>query len=347
MTSRTALPGLDLPALAEWLSQRTGTAVDGLRGELIPGGRSNLTYRLGDASGRQWVVRRPPLANLLPTAHDMAREHRVMAALHGSVPVPRMVGLHTDPGLLGAPFLVMEYVAGHVLRERLPPVYPDTPATRRALSLALVETLARLHQVDPAGVGLADLGRPDGYLERQLRRWWTQWTLSATRELAPMETLRDALSAGLPRSGSPAIVHGDYRLDNLMYAPDSPERVVAVLDWEMCTLGDPLADLGLLLVYWADADHLAESATVPSTQFTAEAGFLTRDELVAVYRRRSGRELTNLDWYIGLGFFKLAVVVEGIHARHLAGMTVGDGFQNMGAAVPHLVQLGLQRLGAV
>lgn len=338
-------PGVDSERVAAWLSPLVG-GVDGpLHAELIEGGRSNLTYVISDAE-RSWVLRRPPLAHVLPTAHDMAREHRVLAALQDtSIPVPRPIGLCPDPEVLGAPFYVMERVAGFVIRDTWPEELPDTPEARTATSRSLVRTLAALHDVDPQGVGLADFGKPVGYLERQVRRWWSQWEMSRTRELPAMDALRAALERGLPEQTAAGIVHGDYRLDNLLIGPDDPARIAAILDWEMCTVGDPLADLGLLLVYWADrTDDTHRLAGYALSPITMQSGFLLRSELVDAYALLSSRPLEHLDWYWALGFYKLAIVAEGIHARYLMGMTVGEGFELMGPRVPHLVEQGLSRL---
>lgn len=337
--------GVDAEAVARVLGPAVGGLAGPLRAELIAGGRSNLTYVVGDGE-RRWVLRRPPLAHVLPTAHDMAREHRVISALAGTgIPVPRTVLLCDDPAVLGVTFYVMELVEGHVVRDRLPDSWPDTPPTRRRMSTALITTLAGLHAVDPERIGLGGFGRPAGFLERQVRRWWQQWELSRRRELPEMEELRRALEAGLPESGPPAIVHGDYRLDNLILAPDDPGRVAAVLDWEMCTLGDPLADLGLLLVYWVDPDDpIDDRELLALSPITGEPGFHSPAELVASYAEASGRDLGALDWYVALGGYKLAIVAEGIHARFLMGATMGEGFEVMGRRVPLLVRRALDRL---
>ncbi|HZS16075.1 MAG TPA: phosphotransferase family protein [Candidatus Dormibacteraeota bacterium] len=344
--STVAPPGLDLDAVARWLAPLVGGLHGPLRGAVIAGGRSNLTYVIAD-DDRDWVLRRPPLAHVLPTAHDMNREHRVISALGPTdIPVPRTIGLCTDHSVLGVDFYVMERVHGHVIRDRLPAEYPDTAETRRTLSRVLMQTLARLHSVDPASVGLDTFGKPAGYLARQVARWWMQWEASKTNELPSMEELKHRLEAGMPEQGPPGIVHGDYRLDNVIFAPDDPSRICAILDWEMCTQGDPLADLGLLMVYWSDrgdpAELIAGMALSPITQ---QEGFLTREELIAEYASTSARDLSKLAWYTCLGYYKLAIVAEGIHARYLMGQTVGEGFEVMGPRVPLLVDMALQ-LGA-
>ena len=345
--TETVPRGIDPEAVAAVLGPVVGGVQGPLRAELIPGGRSNLTYVIGDAT-RSWVLRRPPLAHVLPTAHDMAREYRVISALAGTgIPVPHTILFCDDPAVLGCPFYVMERVEGHVVRERLPAEYPQDEATRRTMSEVLVDTLADLHAVVPADVGLADFGKPAGFLERQVRRWWQQWELSATRELPAMGELRRRLEAGLPEQSAPGIVHGDYRLDNVIFSPDDPARIVAILDWEMCTTGDPLADLGLLQVYWADAgDPMDLVSGMALSPLTVQPGFLTRAEIVERYASRSRRDLSALDWYVCLGYYKLAIVAEGIHARYLMGMTVGEGFELMGPRVPALVDWALQRASA-
>jgi aminoglycoside phosphotransferase (APT) family kinase protein len=340
-------PGVDHERVAAWLGPLVGGISGRLRVDLIEGGRSNLTYVISDGE-RSWVLRRPPLAHVLPTAHDMAREYRVLSALRPtSIPVPQVIGLCEDPDVLGVTFYVMEKVEGHIVRESIPDAYPDTPQTRRRICKVLIETLADLHAVVPDDIGLAGFGKPQGFLDRQVRRWWTQWEFSKTRELPAIEELRRRLDAGLPESGPPGIVHGDYRLDNLLLAPDDPGRISAILDWEMCTVGDPLADLGLLLVYWADpADGPEITRAFSLSPITMQDGFLSRAELTVEYGRRSDRDLRALDWYVCLGFYKLAIVAEGIHARYLMGMTVGEGFEAMGPRVPHLVNAALERAAA-
>ncbi len=340
MNTRAVLPGLDLDRLTAWLDTCTPPARHGeLSAELITGGLSNLTYLLRDAAGER-VLRRPPLGHVLPTAHDMAREHRVLAALVDTpVPVPRPRLLCSDPGVLGAPFFVMDKVPGRVLRT------PSAAAVvgadgARDLSTAVVDVLAKLHTLDPVAVGLGDLGRPDGFLARQLRRWRAQLDASHSRELPDLDRLHHRLGAAIPTTHRAAIVHGDYQLNNLLV--DDHGAITAVLDWELATLGDPLTDLGLLLVYW-DGLAALDPPPLPSTADPA-LGFATGAELTTRYAATTGTNLSRLSWYVTFGFFKLAVIAEGIHYRHTRGQTVGSGFATVGAAVPVLAAAGLATL---
>lgn len=326
--------GLEREPLARYLADHLlGSHPRTLTARLIAGGRSNLTYEI-DADGRRWVLRRPPLGHVLPTAHDMAREYRVLRALCGTeVPVPRPLALCEDPDVIGAPFYVMEWVEGVVLRDPGALAALGTDGARRC-SEELVRVLVAIHDVNIDAVGLSGFGRPVGYLERQLRRWSEQWERSKTRDLPEIDELARRLRAALPTSPAPTVVHGDYRLDNVMVAPEDPGRIVAVLDWEMSTLGDPLADLGLFLLYWgqADAQRIATGAALAPTP-----GLYSRDEIVEAYARRTGRDVSHLDWYLVFAAFKLAIIVEGIHARFRMGKTVGEGFEAMGAMVTGLV----------
>ncbi len=309
--------------------------------ELIAGGKSNLTYRVDSPAGSA-VLRRPPLGHVLPTAHDMVREHTVMSALAGTdVPVPRMLHLCTDAAVLGQPFYVMERVEGHVCRVDLPAGYADQPAQRRAVGEGLVDVLAALHDVDPASVGLGEFGRPEGYLERQVRRWVKQWDATRIEGHEALDALADELAAAVPATQRHTVVHGDYRLDNTILDPTTPGRVAAVLDWEMSTLGDPLADVGILLGYWSQADDTGartEALVVPAA--TVLEGFPTRAEVAERYAARTGLDLTPLPWYAAFAAFKLAVVCAGIVARVRGGAMVGDGFEGIEERIGPLVEIG-------
>jgi aminoglycoside phosphotransferase (APT) family kinase protein len=243
-----------------------------------------------------------------------------------------------DESVIGAPFYAMEYVEGFIVRNRMPEAYADVAATKAAMSQALLDTLIRLHAVVPDEVGLSQFGHPEGFLARQVRRWWQQWEASKTRELPAMDELHRRLEETVPTQSRPGVVHGDYRLDNVMFAPQDPSRVVAVLDWEMSTVGDPLCDLGLLLVYWADREDEPAARALHGGTVTVQDGFFSRDRIVELYRARSTRDLAMLDWYIALGSYKLAIIAEGINARYLMGMTVGAGFDEVGAMVPPIVE---------
>jgi aminoglycoside phosphotransferase (APT) family kinase protein len=343
------LPGVDLAALTSWLdSVRPGLRQGELDGSLIAGGKSNLTFRITDGT-TSWALRRPPLAHVLPTAHDMVREFRVISALADTaVPVAPAIALCDDPAVLGAPFYLMGFVDGLVLDQPDLVQRLDVRAARRSCEL-LMDTLVDLHEVDPAAVGLADFGRPEGFLARQLRRWHQQWQASETRPLDELAATVERLTATMPEQSAPAVVHGDYRLTNVMFAPDDegslrPERgidrIAAVVDWEMATLGDPLTDLGLLVVY----QDLARQGDTIMPRMRPERGFLTSEQMIARYAERSPRDLSDLNWYVAFGSFKLAVVAEGIHHRFLAGKTVGEGFDHFGAAVPVLLQAALAAL---
>jgi aminoglycoside phosphotransferase (APT) family kinase protein len=308
------------------------------------------------------VLRRPPLGHVLPTAHDMSREYRVLSALaNTNVPVAPLVAACTDSEVIGAPFYVMEYVPGVVLR-----THDDTKDLTEVqaaeLSRRLAEMLAAIHGVDVNRVGLGDLGRGAGYLRRQLDRWQRQWELSATREMPGYEELVQRLTAALPAEaqgqtethGQTTLVHGDYRLDNALVTLDPEPRITAVVDWEMATLGDPLADLGLTLVYWTEAGEegwLSPGDANKGTRgvaadATASPGFWTRAEFAAEYARLTGRDVSRIGYYVAFGYFKLAVVLEGIHARYQQGKTVGEGFEQEGFAVPLLIARAHQVLDA-
>ncbi len=329
----TDLPGLDLERFTAWFDAACPGEIGGpLQGRLIAGGRSNLTYEVSDGT-RNWVVRRPPLGHVLATAHDMAREYRVITALRDTnVPVPLSYALCTDPDVLGAPFYVMSSVNGVAYRtaEQLGAVGPDRA---RAIAERMVDTLALLHAVDPVKVGLADFGRPEGFLARQVRRWQKQLDASRSREIPGIDELHALLAADTPEGTTPTIVHGDYRLDNVLVGPD--DNVAAVVDWEMATLGDPLTDVGLLVVYQR-MDRLGEGPMASEAP-----GYPTEAEILSRYAGFSRRDLPDLGFYIALASFKIAVVLEGIHYRYVHGQTVGEGFGAIGTLVEPLVASGL------
>jgi aminoglycoside phosphotransferase (APT) family kinase protein len=349
--------GLDLDALTEYLAPfsqarngarsapaagdpagQAGRPGQALRAELIQGGKSNLTYRLTDGT-HQWVLRRPPLGHVLATAHDMAREYHVMSALAPTpVPVPAMVTLCEDPAVIGAPFYVMKYVEGSILRRTKDTDELDDDQ-RTLLAHRLIDTLADLHEVDPADVGLTDFGHPDGFLERQVRRWSQQLERSRSREIPGFDDLAAGLAAHVPASQRASIVHGDYRLDNVLVGPD--QQIRAVLDWEMATLGDPLCDLGLLPVYAAPVPGVAG---IVSDGMGPHNGFPSLDSLIRRYADRSGLDVSHLSWYTALGYYKLAVICEGIYFRYAGGQTVGAGFDQIGSIVKPLVTAGRRAL---
>jgi aminoglycoside phosphotransferase (APT) family kinase protein len=316
-----------------------------VRVELIAAGMSNLTYVVtpeGGPAGRDEsaavILRRPPTGAVLATAHDMAREHRVITALGPTaVPVPRTLHLCTDETVLGAPFYVMERVIGvHAVRE-FPPGYADEPAQRQAIGEGLIDVLVDLHSVDPVGVGLADFGRPEGFAARQVRRWTKQWDATRDTDRPAMDALAARLAETVPAAQRSSIVHGDYRLDNCLLDPEQPGRIRAVLDWEMSTLGDPLTDIGLLFVYWPQAGEDRPLVTAPLTTLP---GFPTRQEIAERYARQTGTDLTDLNWYVAFAFFKLAAVIAGILARSAAGAMAGKDVSGFAERIDPCVELG-------
>lgn len=335
MTLSAAPDGLsDLDRLAGLRIAGEPVFAGRLSGELIEGGKSNLTYRITDGH-RTLALRRPPLGHVLPTAHDMAREYRLLRALAPTdVPVPRPVLLHEDPDLLGSTFYLMEWVDGAVYRD-LSQTSQLSRDEAAALADRMMAVLARLHSLDPSDVGLGDFGRPDGFLERQVRRWKKQLDASRSRPLPGADELHARLGDSVPESPAPSIVHGDYRLDNTIIGADG--EIAAVVDWEMTTVGDPLTDLGLLIVYW---DGLSGLPGGVSTSVGPESPFPRASKLIASYQKRRAADLSALPWYTAMGYFKLAVINEGIYYRYTHGQTVGAGFENMGDHTVALVELG-------
>jgi aminoglycoside phosphotransferase (APT) family kinase protein len=335
-----SVPGIENPArLNAWISENVPAEQSGeLTGiSLISGGRSNLTYRLDLAAG-PLVLRRPPLGHVLPTAHDMGREYRVLSALAGTaIPVPTPVAFCDDTQVVDAPFYLMRYVSGQVLRTREHGA-KLTPEQARRLSELVIDMLAAIHGVDIEAVGLTGFGKPDGYMTRQLARWQRQWELSTTRDVPGYDDLVRRLADGLPTKTEGTLVHGDLRLDNMLVSTEPTACVAAVVDWEMSTLGDPLADLGLTLMYWTDPGDEDWLRVSEGGSVTTIPGFLRRAEAAARYAELTGRDISAMSYYMAFGCFKLAVVLEGINARFLQKKTVGEGFDREGPAVPKLIE---------
>ena len=331
------MQGIDQQAVSRWLADNIAEAVGPFEFELIAGGRSNLTFKVADAAGRQFVLRRPPTGHVLATAHDMSREHRIMSAVgRTEVPVPRMLGLCTDESVNGPPFYVMSFVDGAVLDdlakgEALP------LELRRKTAEHLIDVLADLHAADIDEIGLGDLARRDGYVERQLKRWSTQWEQSRTRELPAIDEVLVALRRRVPTQQRAVVAHGDYRFGNCV--TDITEgRIAAVLDWELCTLGDPIADLGYLGVYWGRS-----GLVLVSNDPSGAAGFPGFDELVERYARRTGLDVAEVDYYVAFSYWRLAVITEGVYARFLHG-AMGDqttDLDNARTSVEYLAQSAL------
>jgi aminoglycoside phosphotransferase (APT) family kinase protein len=333
-------------------------SVDPLRGFLtgvIPGaepderleierhqaGHSNETFflRFGD---RDLVLRRPPLGAFLPSAHDVGREYRVLSGLRDTVVrVPRTLAMCEDESIIGAQFYVMERMHGDVIRDSLPDRF--TVGERGRIGEELIDSLVELHSVDIAACGLESFGRPDGYLQRQLKRWTGQMelTLPHTRPVPDLVAVGEWLAAEVPESGPSTLVHGDFKLDNVMFAAEVPARLNAILDWEMSTLGDPLADLGWLISFWREPGDAAGSIFSDTTRVTEMEGFSSRDALISRYEDATGRDVKSLDWYQVLAIWKLAILLEGSYARHLAGMTDDPFFAKMESGVPELATIAL------
>jgi aminoglycoside phosphotransferase (APT) family kinase protein len=316
---------LDTSRLEPYLRRHLPGAEGPLSVRQFGGGKANLTYllRFGE---REFVLRRPPFGPLPPGAHDMRREHRVLSVLHRCYPLaPQSLHLCEDEGVIGAVFVILERRRGFVIRDALPPEFAGRPGLNRRLGLSLIDALADLHRVDPAAIGLDALGRPEGYLKRQLAGWTRRWEaaldLPAQQEVRrAMTPVLDRLAETLPQSRAASLLHNDYRLDNLLLDPADPARVVAVLDWDMCTLGDPLADLGYLLNYWiepGDDPAWRNIAAMP----TWHEGFPSRAEAIAHYAERTGFDVGDIRWYEIFAAFKLAVIVQQIYIRWRRGQT--------------------------
>ncbi len=346
MAEETNSPeGIDGERVGAWLEAN----VDGARGpfayERIAGGRSNLTYRVTDSAGTSWALRRPPMGKALGSAHDMGREHRVVSALGPTpVPVAAIAGYCTDESVNEAPFYVMDFLEGPILRLREDAEAFDE-VSRRAIGERVVDTLVEIHAQVPDDIGLGDLGKKEDYVARQLHRWQRQWEGSKTREIPLVEQVHDRLSELIPAQGPATLVHGDYRLDN-MILEDSGE-VAAVVDWELCTLGDPLADVGLLLVYWGEEGDTLLPLFEPATM---APGFPSREDVRTRYAERSGRDLSGIDYFVALGYWKLAIILEGVYSRYAKGQygKPEDGFEEFGRNVGRLAEAAdeaVDRLG--
>jgi aminoglycoside phosphotransferase (APT) family kinase protein len=296
------------------------------------GGAANLTYLLGYGT-HEYVLRRPPLGPLAKSAHDMNREYRVLSVLHQAFPYAPQAYLYCDDrDIIGADIFVMERRQGVVVRRTLPDVYDTLAQAPRQMSLALIDALADLHAVDYAAIGLSDLGRPSGFVERQIEGWYKRWQAAKAEDVAEMETVYYWLKDHTPSSTHVSLVHNDYKLDNIMLAADDPGQIVAIFDWDMCTLGDPLSDMGALLAYWKEPKDPAYAQTIAMMP-TGDVGFLTRAELVERYAERSGRSVNDINFYHTLGLFRLAVIIAQIYIRYLRGQTHDQRFASLGPTV--------------
>ena len=317
------IPGIQPGPVTEWLESHIEGVEGPLRFERIKGGHSNLTFKLEDTRGNAWVLRRPPLGTLLATAHDMGREHRIIAALGPTaVPVPPALGLCTDESVNDAPFYIMAWVSGHVLENAATAQALLDTEGRQRLGSDVIQVLSELHTVDVDAVGLGDLGRKENYLARQLKRWTRQWNDSKTRELAVMEEVSSGLAELLPEQIGATIVHGDYRLGNMLATPEG--RIAAVLDWELCTLGDPLADVAYVLNNWDEPGEVALMSADGTPPPTAAGGFPSREAFLERYSELSGRSTDLMPYYRAFQHWRSAAIAEGVLDRYLRGKMAGD-----------------------
>ena len=331
-------PGIDLDKLTPWFSEHV-EPVKSLSAQVVGHGRSNITYRVETEDGRPWVVRRPPLSHVQKTAHDMAREFRIISALEPTgFPVPKPYALCTDDSVIGAQFYVMEFVDGIIAVDPNEVGAKFDEGDRRKIGEELVDVLVRLHSFHPEEIGLKDFGRPSGYLERQVRRFGEQLETIRYRETKELDDLAKRLQAAIPEERRLGIVHGDYRLDNAILNDEG--HIIAVLDWEMCTLGDSLADMGLLQMYWGNPT--STQLTIGATSVMMLPGFPTWEEAAARYEEKSGADLSSLDFYTVLAHFKLGVILENMNKRFLDGGTVGTGFETIGQQAVVLGKRGLE-----
>jgi aminoglycoside phosphotransferase (APT) family kinase protein len=334
---------IDAVRLAAYLAGKLTGADDIPEVRQFSGGHANLTYLL-TYPGTEFVLRRPPLGPVAPGSHDMAREYRVLSRLWQAFPpAPRAYVLCDDESVIGAPFFVMERREGVVVRNGVPEQFGGGKDDRanRLLSEVVIDTLAELHAVDPASCGLETLGRPDGFLERQVAGWMERWHGARSEDNPTADRVGEWVSRTIPVPRSPTLLHNDWRLDNMAVDPSDPGRCVAVYDWDMCTRGDPLADLGTVLSVWYEADEVPASLNpMPTTA----PGFMTRSEALARYAERTGRKLAGFDWYLVFGTWKVAVVLQQIYIRWLRGQTKDERFERMGAGAARLFELAAERM---
>jgi aminoglycoside phosphotransferase (APT) family kinase protein len=327
-------PGEEVPlgALREFLRGKLEGAADGISVAQFPNGHSNLTYLLR-TGGREYVLRRPPLGPVAPKAHDMVREYRVLRAVHPRfAEAPEAFLVCEDGGVIGAPFFVMERRHGVVVRDQAPPGDP------RRISEAFLKTLAKLHAIEISGEEMAALGKPEGYVERQVRGWSERWQRAQTEAVREMEEVIRWLAHHLPAPAAPSLIHNDYKLDNIMLPAGAEDRMEAVLDWEMATVGDPLSDLGLTLCYWVWATAPdVRTAGIPA--LTSAPGWYTRDQMVERYAELTGRDVSRIGYYEVLGVFKLAVIIQQIYARYHRGQTRDERFREFGRRAAALGRL--------
>ncbi|KAA3658572.1 MAG: phosphotransferase family protein [Chloroflexi bacterium] len=327
--------------LADYLRDKLPGAENPLQVRQFGGGAANLTYLL-DFGTHEYVLRRPPLGPVAKSAHDMAREYKVLSVLHQALPsAPKAFLYCDDVDVIGADFFVMERLHGVVVRKSMPETFAGMPDAARRMSGALVDALAAFHAVDYEAIGLGDLGRPDGFLARQIDGWYRRWNHAKIEDLDEMDRLHRWLQDNLPATSMFSLVHNDYKLDNVMFAEDDPGHVVGIFDWDMCTLGDPLSDLGALLCYWSeptDPAYYRAMAMMP----TEDMGFMTRDELVARYEVVNGRSLTNINFYHALGLFRVSVIIAQIFIRFHRGQTQDKRFAAFGRMIPLMAKVGLE-----
>jgi aminoglycoside phosphotransferase (APT) family kinase protein len=329
-------PLLVLEPLIEFLGAHGLDAPADLAATPIGDGHSNVTFALSTGV----VLRRPPRGPLPPSAHDVLREARLLRALEPTrVRAPRMLAVCDDAGVIGVPFYVMEQIAGEVITDSVPAEL-DTPDQHSRVADELIDALVELHDTDWAGAGLEGFGKPTGYLERQLRRFTGLWEHNRTRELPQFDEVGAWLQSNIPESPPATIVHGDYRLGNTMFAAQAPARLIAIFDWEMATIGDPLADVGYMLMHWTEPGDAVGKFNLNNV--TLRPGFPTRAELTARYEERSGRAVQALDWYVGLALWKAVVFMEGNYKRSLAGSTDDPYLKSFGEGVVEIADRALE-----